>query len=187
MNLIVTNFRLICQLLCLWREAGEYRDLFRCAPTSEQLLIRDMVAGKLLHVEEAISKLAMETLTTTQKHAINLLTAALKTLFFRTVHKAVNSPEFISRFSDVLIDNSGIIAPLAAHFKSKQRELVTEQPKMKHRCHTFVETRIKIGVHPVPVASEVSYQPATHIFMDETSPLVYSILTLTVKLRQWIA
>lgn len=84
---------------------------------SETLLVRDAVASIPVHVEEAVNKLVLETLTANKKGVNNRLSAALETLGIRTVQKVVNPPEFISRFSDDVIDNPRFITPVAALVK----------------------------------------------------------------------
>lgn len=74
-----------------------------------------------------MSKLLLETLTASQKCVDNYNLTALETLVFRTVHKVVSSPEFITRLFDSVNDNSGFIVAVAVIVKADQGKTVTKK------------------------------------------------------------
>lgn len=86
-----------------------------------------------VHVEETINRFLLETLTTRRKGVDNHLSVALEMLAVRTIHKIVNSPRFISRLLDTIIDSPGFIALVAALVKSEQPKLATVQTKFRTR------------------------------------------------------
>lgn len=130
---------------------------------SEQLLVRNAVGGIPVHIEQVVNKLVLETVTANQEGLNNRLSAALETLVVRIVHKVVNASEFVSRFSDAVINSPGCIAPVVALVKMEHRKLVTEQGKIEDRFWQFVEARLKFDRRPVSVPSEGSDRPLTDI------------------------
>lgn len=63
------------------------------------------MAGTPIHVEETLNKLRLETFTVRRKGIYILVLAAEETLLLPIVRKVVKSPELVSRFLDVVIDN----------------------------------------------------------------------------------
>lgn len=84
--------------------------------TSKQLFVRDAVAGVPVHVKEAMKKMVLETLNKSKTRVYNRLSVDLEDLVLRTMQKVVDSLEFISLFSDAVIDNS---SPRWRHLSSR--------------------------------------------------------------------
>lgn len=143
---------------------------------SEQLRVRDAVEGIPVDVKEAASNLVFRTPTANQKGVDNHLLAALETLVVCTVHKVVNSSEFMSRFSDAVIDRLWFVALVAISIKLKHQNLVTKQIKIANRCRQFVEAGEKMDPCPVSEPSEGSDRPLNDISDDKTSPRACSII-----------
>lgn len=151
--------------------------------TNEQVLFRDVLAGILVHIEEAENKLVLETLTAGQKSVDNRLLATLETLVLHTVQKVENSSESMDsdefstfcKFLDVVIDNHGLITPMTAFVKSEQRKLETERVRIEDRCRHFLEMGISMDSCSVSVATGGSNRPPTDISNNKTTPRDYSI------------
>lgn len=142
---------------------------------SEQLSVRDAVAGIPVHVEEAVYKLVLETQTANQKGVDNRLFGSLgdvsrphriKGRVLTGVHRLI---------SDAAIDNPGFIAPKTVLVKSEQQRLVAEQANIENRYRQFVEVKIEMNLHPVLPPSEGSDRSPTDISDDKRNPRAYSI------------
>lgn len=81
--------------------------------TSNQLLVRKAVTGIPVHIEASLSKLVLETLTSSLEGVDNLVSTTLETLVLHTVRKVVNSREFVRQFLDAVLDKHGFINPVA--------------------------------------------------------------------------
>lgn len=139
-----------------------------------------------VHVEDAVIKLVLQTINLIYRGFHNFLSAAVETFVLRIMQKVLNSPEFISRFFDAIIDNPGFIAPVVTLVKSEQQKLVIKLAKNEDRCPKFVEAGTKMDPHPVPVLSKESYRPPTDISTTRrTDELTFS--TLAMGLREWMA
>lgn len=99
----------------------------------------------------------------------------LEALITRTVYKVVNSPEYMSRFSNTVIDNTILIALLAVLVESEQLQFATELANIEDACQQFLEVGTKIDPHPVSAPSKGSDLMPTNILDDKTNPRVYSI------------
>lgn len=91
-------------------------------PTSDQIFLLRAVTGVLVHVEEAMTKLVLETLTTQHKGVDNHLSAALESLKERIVRKVVRSTQVIAKIEEAVIDSLQFTAPTAGFVKWKQRK-----------------------------------------------------------------
>lgn len=105
----------------------------------------------------------------------NILFAALETLVILTIHKDVNFSEFISQFSNAVIDNPRLIAPVAALVNSEQQDLATEKAKMKDRCRQLVVVETKTDRRPVLEPPEGRTRPPSIMSDDKKRPLTYSL------------
>lgn len=63
--------------------------------------------------------LVLETVNSSQKGVRNRLSTASENLVLQTVQKVVDSPEFISRFSEAIVSKPGFMAPVAVLVKSE--------------------------------------------------------------------
>lgn len=142
---------------------------------SEELLVHDAMAGITVHVEEAVNKLVLESLTANKKGIYNCLLVVLEVLVINSVHKVVNSPEFMIQSLNAVIRNPGFIAAMVACDKSEQRKLVAEQAKIKDIGRHFGEAGRKRDLRPVLIQPEGSAQPLNDLSDGRTSPIVYFI------------
>lgn len=106
--------------------------------TRKRHFVWDVVVGIVVHIEEAFNKLVLETLIASQKGVDNSVSAALETSILHTVQKVVKSPDFMSRFSDAVIDSRGFITPVMELVKSEQWKAVTEEARFEDQ-HRQVE------------------------------------------------
>lgn len=89
---------------------------------SDQIIVRYVITGITFHIEEAMTKLVLETLMAQRKRVANLLTAALEPIIDCIVRKVMRSPKTIAELTEAVIDNHGFIARTDALFKPKQRK-----------------------------------------------------------------
>lgn len=78
------------------------------------------MANILVYAKQAVNKIVLETLTANQKGVHNRLSVALVTSVFYTIHKIVNTAEFVGKVLDTVIDSLGFLAPKAALVRPKQ-------------------------------------------------------------------
>lgn len=81
--------------------------------TSKQRLLHIALICIFIPVEDAISRMVLETLNENQKGVHSRVSASLERFVLRTVQKIVDSPDFLSRFLDVVMVSPESIAPLA--------------------------------------------------------------------------
>lgn len=91
------------------------------------------MAGIQLHVEKALSKLVLETLTSIRKGADRHMSTALATIVLQNVRRVLKSPDFVRKFLYAVVDNPGFVSPVAAVDRSVQLKLPAEQAKLKDR------------------------------------------------------
>lgn len=108
----------------------------------------------MVQVEGVINRLVQETLTEIHKGVHNRPLEALETLLVHTVHKTVNSPEFISRYLVPVIDNPRFTAPVVVLVNLEQQKLVPKKAKIENRCQLCVETGTRMDPGPVLAPSE---------------------------------
>lgn len=96
-----------------------------------------------VHAKDALGPLVLATLIASQKAVENRVSTALETLVLHTLPKVLSTQEFLRQFSDAVIDNSGLITPVAVLVRSKQRKIAAEQAKIGDRCRRLVEVEIK--------------------------------------------
>lgn len=106
--------------------------------TFEQLVAHDVVGSVYLHVEEAVNRLVLETLTADQEGVDNCLSTDLEILVVRPVNVLLNGPVFKSQCFDDVIDKPGFVTRLGALVKSKNQQLVAKQIEIENRCRKFV-------------------------------------------------
>lgn len=122
-----------------------------------------------------MNKLVLETLITNLNGVDNRVSAAMETLVLHTVRKVVRSLEFMSPFSDAVIDNLGFITQVAALVRFKQRGLAAEKGNIEDRFRQFVGAGIMSNPRQVSVVSEGSDRTPTDNSDDTTNPRTYSI------------
>lgn len=88
--------------------------------SSDELLVRGAVVSTPIHVKVALKTLVLGTATASRKGLYNHVSRALENSVPQSVQKAVNSPEFMGRFLDAIVDNPALIIPGTALIKSEQ-------------------------------------------------------------------
>lgn len=108
----------------------------------------DALPGILFHVEEALNKPDLETVTGQHEKVGSRLSAALDPIIKRIVKKVLNSTEYNGQIAETVINNSELVSSAAAFVKSEQQKYNEERVKTVERCPQFV----KAGIKPDPVA-----------------------------------
>lgn len=91
--------------------------------TTNECATHRTVAGIPVHVVKALSKLILDTLTSSRQGVDNGLSTAMKALVLHKVRKGFNSPDFVLQFLNAINDSQGLIKRVAALVRSKQCEL----------------------------------------------------------------
>lgn len=90
---------------CLWSRASREHENCPHRTTKEWTTCHTRRGGRNSGTcRTTIETLVLKTLSTSQNDIYILVSAALETSVLRTVRKAVNLPEFMSRFSDTIVD-----------------------------------------------------------------------------------
>lgn len=72
----------------------------------------------------------LKTPTATKKCDENFLSTVLETLLLHTAQMVLTPLEFMSQFSDAVIDNPGFLAPLSSLSRSEQLSFAVSQAKI---------------------------------------------------------
>lgn len=116
----------------------EHATIFEQGPTAlracHEILVFDASGGISFHIEEVMTQLVLNTVTTQHKRVDKHLSATVNSLIERIVKKLVSSLETISVIWKAVIDNRKFIAPTTALVKSGQRKYTKGRAKIEERC-----------------------------------------------------
>lgn len=136
----------------------------------EQHFVRDTVAGIPVHFEKSLNNFVLEMTIANPKGAKHFVSAAVETLALHAAQKVVKSPEFISRFYNVVVDNPGFSTTVASFVQFKQQKLVSKQAKIDDRRQQFVVAWTKLDLPLIFIASEGNDRQTTDISGDKKNP-----------------
>lgn len=90
-------------------QAANFEIALVTSVTSEKHHMYNAGAGIHIHFEEAVKQFVLEPMTVNKQSFDICLLAAFKKLVIRTLHEAMNTAKIISRLSNAVNDNPGII------------------------------------------------------------------------------
>lgn len=141
--------------------------------------MRDAITDISLHVEEARTKLLLETVTAQYKGVDSDLLAVLESLIDHIVKRVLISPRIIAEVTGAVIYSAVFVTIASVLVKLEEGKRTDDKLRIEERCRWYVEAGMKVD--PVAVSSppETGENPPTDISVDfKTGQKAHLIATL---------
>lgn len=138
--------------------------------TSEQLLIRDRRASVPIHVEEAITRVFIDS-NANSSGTDSHLSAPLDPLVLKTFDNLLRTPATLKMITDAMLDIPGFIAPVATLVKSEHSRLTTKHNKIDVQCRQFMALGANSGRAMAAQMSEQVEEPPADVSDDAETNL----------------